>query len=354
MSKALIRTRNTQSADFARRLVAWQKKHGRHDLPWQGTRDPYRVWLSEIMLQQTQVSTVMAYYLRFLDKFPAITHLAQAQTDEVMALWAGLGYYSRARNLHRCAQQVVQDWGGQFPDRSEDLQQLAGIGPSTAAAIASICFGERAAIFDGNVQRVLARHVGFTGDLSVGTHMRELREHAVRVLPSTSAMPTYTQAIMDLGATVCSPKNPHCDACPVATDCLARAQGMTQVWPIKTRKIKRQSQSWWLLVIRHPQRGWWLQRRPTSGIWSGLHCFPVFDSLDALRSLLPADAQLHQRPAQLHVLTHRDLHLHLCEWQGNLAPAHELDGAWHPLQQALALGLPKPVLDYFNSARDGA
>lgn len=353
MPKALTPT-HAPNADFARRLVAWQKKHGRHDLPWQGTRDPYRVWLSEIMLQQTQVVTVMAYYQRFLTRFPTVTHLAQAQLDEVMALWTGLGYYSRARNLHRCAQQVVQDWEGRFPVRSEDLQQLAGIGPSTAAAIASICHGERAAIFDGNVQRVLARHVGFTGDVSVAAQVRELREHAVSVLPAASAMPAYTQAIMDLGATLCSPKNPRCDACPVANDCMARALGMTQVWPIKTRKVKRQSQSWWLLVVRHPRRGWWLQRRPGSGIWSGLHCFPVFDSLDDLLSRLPEGVQLHQHPPQLHVLTHRDLHLHLCEWQSSRAWAPPSDGDWFSLSQALALGLPKPVLAYFNSVRDGA
>jgi len=350
----MTQAHSTQSADFARRLVIWQKKHGRHDLPWQGTRDPYRVWLSEIMLQQTQVSTVRAYYQRFLDRFPTVTHLAQAQADEVMALWAGLGYYSRARNLHRCAQQVAQNWGGHFPARSEDLQQLAGIGPSTAAAIASICHGERAAIFDGNVQRVLARHVGFMGDLSITAQVRELRQHAIRLLPNPNAMPTYTQAIMDLGATVCTPKKPSCETCPVAVDCLARAQDMTHVWPIKNRKVKRQSQSWWLLVIRHPRRGWWLQRRPSIGIWSGLHCFPIFDSLDALLRQLPDGAKLQQKPVQLHVLTHRDLHLHWCEWQGSLAPAHQLDGTWHTLQQALALGLPKPVQDYFKSVLDGA
>jgi A/G-specific adenine glycosylase len=201
---------------------------------------------------------------------------------------------------------------------------------------------------------VLARHVGFTGDLSVGSQVRALREHAVRVLPASSAMPTYTQAIMDLGATVCTPKNPRCEACPLAADCLALAQGMTQAWPIKTRKVKRSSLSWWLLVVRHPQMGWWLQRRPDSGIWSGLHCFPVFESLDDLQAVLPTGAQLQQRPAQVHVLTHRDLHLHWCEWRSSTPPVHGWGGAWHSLSEALSLGLPKPVLDYFKSVRDGA
>ena len=191
------------------------------------------------------------------------------------------------------------------------LFRSAGIGPSTAAAIASICHGERAAILDGNVQRVLARHSGFEGDLSVAAQFKVLRQLAVGLLPDSADMPTYTQAIMDLGATVCSPKKPRCEVCPVAVDCQARALNQIQVWPIKTRKIKRQSQSWWLLVIRDPKRGWWLQRRPTSGIWSGLHCFPVFESLESLSNCLPPGAPVHQRAAQLHVLTHRDLHLHL-------------------------------------------
>ena len=353
MPKALSRA---VEPDFAQRLVRWQRKHGRHDLPWQENRDPYRVWLSEIMLQQTQVSTVIPYYLRFLQTFPTVADLAQAPLDEVMALWTGLGYYSRARHLHRCAQQVMQTWRGQFPRTSLELVTLAGIGPSTAAAIASICHGERVAIFDGNVQRVLARHTAFEGDVAQTSSLRALRECADRVLPDSADMPTYTQAIMDLGATVCTPRQTRCEGCPLASDCQALAQGRVAELPIKTRKLKRQSQSWWLLAIHDPRRGIWLERRPQTGIWAGLYCLPVFPSREALCASLPqkAPAQWVERPAQLHVLTHRDLHLHVCEWHGPAGPAPQAQGQWFSLAQAQGLGLPKPVSEYLNSVRDAA
>ena len=265
-------------ASFAQRLVRWQRLHGRHGLPWQGTHDPYRVWLSEVMLQQTQVVTVIDYYHRFLQRFPTVFELAQASSDEVLALWSGLGYYSRARHLHRCAQQVVQDGAGQFPRHSADLAQLCGIGPSTAAAIASICHQERVAIFDGNVQRVLARHTAFDADLAQTASLRTLRDVAQQRLPEARDMPVYTQAIMDLGATVCTPRQPRCEQCPVAEDCVALAQNRQAELPVKNRKIQRQSQSWWMLMVTHPKRGVWLQQRPSHGIWAGLYCFPCFES----------------------------------------------------------------------------
>src|SRR5690349_16259112 len=180
---------------LAERVIAWQRTHGRHDLPWQRTRDPYRVWLSEIMLQQTQVSTVLAYYERFLARFPDVAALAAAPLDEVLALWSGLGYYSRARNLHRCAQAVMAQHGGRFPASSEVLATLPGIGRSTAAAIAAFCFGERAAILDGNVKRVLTRALGFAGDLSQSGAERELWAKAESLLPATG-MEAYTQGLM--------------------------------------------------------------------------------------------------------------------------------------------------------------
>ena len=186
---------------FAQQVVAWQRQHGRHDLPWQGTRDPYRVWLSEIMLQQTQVRTVRAYYARFLTRFPDVQALAAAPLDDVLALWSGLGYYSRARNLHRCAQAVCAEHGGAFPRTAAQLQSLPGIGASTAAAIAAFCFGERVAIFDGNVRRVLARYLGFDADLSQARHQRALQQQAQALLPdgahAARDMPAYTQGLMD-------------------------------------------------------------------------------------------------------------------------------------------------------------
>ena len=187
------------SASFAARVIDWQRTHGRHALPWQGTRDPYRVWLSEIMLQQTQVATVLGYYERFLQRFPDVRSLAAAPLDEVFALWSGLGYYSRARNLHRCAQAVVAEHGGRFPASSEALAQLPGIGRSTAAAIAAFCFGERVAILDGNVKRVLTRALGFDGDLANAAQERLLWNEATRLLPA-SGVESYTQGLMDLKA----------------------------------------------------------------------------------------------------------------------------------------------------------
>jgi A/G-specific adenine glycosylase len=342
--------------DFARRLVRWQRTQGRHDLPWQNTTDPYRVWLSEVMLQQTQVVTVIDYYQRFLARFPAVADLARANPDEVMALWTGLGYYSRARNLHRCAQQVVQDWGGQFPVSSQDLVKLAGIGPSTAAAIASICHQERVAIFDGNVQRVLARHTGFAADLSATAHQKALHAVATQRLPKAADMPTYTQAIMDLGATVCTPRQVKCDLCPVAGDCQALAQNLVEELPFKTRKLRRQSQSWWLLMVMHPRKGVWLQQRPAKGIWAGLYAFPVFESKDQLLAALPAGQadHLQEWPVRLHVLTHRDLHLHLCVIEADARPDGPGPGGWFNAAQWGGLGLPKPVRDWLHSVRDGA
>ena len=213
------------SAGFAPALVQWQRRDGRHGLPWQGTRDPYRVWLSEIMLQQTQVSTVLGYYPRFLDRFPDVHALAAASEDEVMSMWSGLGYYSRARNLHRCARTVVSEHGGSFPATSSVLATLPGIGDSTAAAIAAFCHGERVSIADGNVRRVLSRLLAFEGDLSQARAQRELWQLAQSLLPehpSADDMVAYTQGLMDLGAGVCTLRQPACERCPVAGLCEAR------------------------------------------------------------------------------------------------------------------------------------
>ncbi|MDI9331147.1 MAG: A/G-specific adenine glycosylase [Alphaproteobacteria bacterium] len=344
----------TPQPDFAQRLVDWQRIHGRHSLPWQGNQDPYRVWLSEIMLQQTQVSTVIDYYQSFLLRFPSVADLAQAEPEEVMAMWSGLGYYSRARHMHRCAQQIMQDWGGLFPRHSAELAQLSGIGPSTAAAIASICHSERVAIFDGNVQRVLARHTAFGVDLAQTVAVRELQQLAQQVLPQQAVMPTYTQAIMDLGATVCTPRQPRCDVCPVASDCQARALNRATELPLKTRKIKRQSQSWWLLMVNHPRHGVWLQQRPQQGIWAGLYCFPCFDSRERMLESVPEAARglALEQEAQLHVLTHRDLHLHLCRLTWSRPHDWPGPGLWLRPSDPQRPGVPKPVRDWLDSARD--
>lgn len=339
MSKAL------KSVSFAKRLVRWQAVHGRHDLPWQASRDPYRVWLSEIMLQQTQVSTVMGYYQRFLQRFPTVNDLAQASLDEVLGLWSGLGYYSRARHLHACAQAVAQQWGGQFPRQMADLQSLPGIGPSTAAAVASLCFEAREAILDGNVKRVLSRFHGFDHDLSVLAHEKALKQLAVACLPDTGAdMPRYTQGLMDLGATLCTHRKPECPRCPMREDCRALQEGRPEHYPVKTRKLKRSAQSLWLLCATTDAGEVYLQQRPSKGVWGSLFTQPLFDSEEALRAALPVrlQKQLQFEPAFVHVLTHKDLHLHPVRLR--LATDEKLgEGAWYSAQAWPAMGLPAPV-----------
>ena len=329
---------------FAAALLAWHIKHGRTGLPWQNTRDPYLVWLSEIMLQQTQVITVMDYYTRFLQRFPTVRELAKASQDDVLALWAGLGYYSRARNLQACAQAVVNLHGGEFPRTSALLQSLPGIGPSTAAAIASFCYGERVAILDGNVKRVLTRVLGFDKDLASSRHERELQVIATDLLPKRDLarqMPRYTQAIMDLGATVCTPRQPRCNTCPMQQCCIARAQGRADGFPVKTKKLKRSSQSLWLLWAQRRDGAVLLQKRPAPGVWAGLYCLPVFDSLDDLESLFQAKerAELRALPPFIHVLTHKDLHLHVV--RVNEPSALPDLGQW--VKDWEKIGLPAPV-----------
>jgi A/G-specific adenine glycosylase len=337
--------------DFPKLLLAWHKKHGRTGLPWQNTRDSYRVWLSEIMLQQTQVITVKEYYARFLMQFPTVAALACAHQDDVLALWAGLGYYSRARNLHACAKAVMNTHGGEFPRSAELLQTLPGIGPSTAAAIASFCFAERVAILDGNVKRVLTRVLGFEKDLAASKNERELLEIATDLLPKrdlVSSMPSYTQAIMDLGATVCTPRQPSCNACPFDQHCIAKAQSRVQDYPVKTKKLKRSSQSLWLLWAQRKDGAVLLEKRPAPGVWAGLYCLPLFDSLEALESSLPARSRgtLRALAPFIHVLTHKDLHLHVMSLE-NAAALSEL-GAW--VDDWRAVGLPAPVKKLLSAA----
>jgi A/G-specific adenine glycosylase len=334
---------------FAAQVVEWQMRHGRNDLPWQNTQDPYRVWLSEIMLQQTQVVTVRGYFARFVERFPNVKVLADASLDDVLGLWSGLGYYSRARNLHRCAQEVMALHGGVFPAAADVLVTLPGIGRSTAAAVASLCFGERVAILDANVKRVVTRVLGFDADLALAANERALWDAATTLLPvpkaAARAMPRYTQGMMDLGATVCLPKKPQCPICPVQPLCAASATGDPQRYPVRTRKLKRSSQSIWLLWAQSADGAVWLGKRPTPGVWAGLHCLPLFDSEDALRAAVPAKWLQQLRPDAVftHVLTHKDLHLH--PWQLTL-PDQSVEweeGRWVGVQEWPGVGLPAPI-----------
>lgn len=337
-----------QRKGFASRVVAWQEVHGRHDLPWQNTQDPYRVWLSEVMLQQTQVVTVIDYFNRFITRCPDVRLLAAASLDDVMGLWSGLGYYSRARNLHQCAQVVVERWAGEFPRDAQTLVTLPGIGRSTAAAIASLCFGERVAILDANVRRVVTRVLGFDADLAQQAHLNELWEAATALLPQGAlqkAMPRYTQGMMDLGATVCLPAQPLCERCPVQSQCEAHQQGNPQKFPVRSRKLKRTAQSLWLLWMRAEDGAVWLQRRPAPGVWAGLHCLPWFDSREALQAQVPLAYHpvLRDQPAFMHVLTHKDLHLHPVQIDLPRNAISQGEGMWFDADAWPQLGLPAPV-----------
>jgi A/G-specific adenine glycosylase len=336
---------------FSAQLVEWQRHHGRHTLPWQNTRDPYRVWLSEIMLQQTQVATVLGYYERFLTRFPDVAALAAATLDDVFALWSGLGYYSRARNLHRCAQAVVESHDGRFPATSVELAELPGIGRSTAAAIAAFCFGERVAILDGNVKRVLTRVLAFEGDLAEGKRERELWSLATGLLPERD-IERYTQGVMDLGATLCTTRSPTCLLCPVRGHCVAAREGTQERYPIKTRKLKRGTREHVWLWLRHADQ-LLLVQRPATGIWAGLWSFVEFESSAAFETAV-ADwpGQHEDLPSFRHTLTHLDWTLHPIRWT---LPARTSavklgtiqrslpDGRWFTLDEALAAGLPAPV-----------
>jgi A/G-specific adenine glycosylase len=354
-----------ESPVFSQRVIEWQKTHGRHGLPWQNTRDPYRVWLSEVMLQQTQVSTVLPYYERFLQRFPTVNDLAEAHLDDVLTLWSGLGYYSRARHLHRCAQEVMSTHQGQFPGTAEQLVQLPGIGRSTAAAIAAFCFGERVAILDGNVKRVLSRAMGFYDDLALQANERRLWQQATDLLPASGnpqAISAYTQGLMDLGATLCTPKKPACLMCPVQAICIVSQTGQPESLPIKSRKLKRSfKQHWWLCLQAGSQI--WLVQRPTPGVWAGLWSLPEFESLTAL------EQALHDMPVKTvdiiqddpikHALTHFDWQLHPVRVEVDKAAPQLLEawlgvqpigpGQWRDISVALQSGLPAPLKKWLVS-----
>jgi A/G-specific adenine glycosylase len=338
-------------AQIAPRVIAWQRSHGRHTLPWQQTRDPYRVWLSEIMLQQTQVSTVLAYYERFLQRFPDVRQLAAAPLDDVLASWSGLGYYSRARNLHRCAQAVVAQHGGEFPRSAAALAELPGIGRSTAAAIAAFCFGERAAILDGNVKRVLTRVLGFGGDLAQPAQERALWTQAEALLPD-EGIESYTQGLMDLGAGVCLARRPQCLLCPLQEPCVARREGEPERYPVKTRKLKRGRRDNALLWLDAGDR-LWLSQRPATGVWAGLWSLPEYDDVDELQALAGAWPGRSEALQTIeHALTHFDWTLRpLRHRLPARVSARELKGLeaalpagrWVSRDEALAMGLPAPI-----------
>ncbi len=300
------------------------------------------------MLQQTQVVTVLGYFERFLARFPDVAALAAGTEDEVFGLWSGLGYYSRARNMHRCAQEVVTRFDGVFPRTAAELITLPGIGRSTAAAIAAFCFGERVAILDGNVKRVLTRVLGFAGDMSSTAQERALWEVASDLLPPADRpadIARYTQGVMDLGATVCLPRKPSCIICPMADVCVGRREGQPELYPVKTRKLKRSAQSLWMLLAQDAQGRIWLEKRPARGIWAGLHALPVFDSHESLFFVLQPEERIRASDEAVftHVLTHKDLHVHPVLLTGMTPRTLSERGRWLTRNEWEPLGLPAPV-----------
>ncbi len=319
--------------NFASILIDWQKESGRHGLPWQGSNDPYRVWVSEIMLQQTQVATVIPYYEKFLSVFPDIQKLAEAGLDEVLSLWSGLGYYSRARNLHKTAKLIRKN--GKFPENPEDLAMLPGIGRSTAAAICAFSFGTRAAILDGNVKRVFSRHFGMEG--YPGDKMVEDRmwEQAESLLPENE-VGRYTQALMDLGATLCTRRNPDCMHCPLSGSCIARYEGRVDELPYaRPKKALPCRRTAFLLMERDGRL--LFERRPEKGVWAGLLCFPEADPSEFSES--------EKLFSFAHTFTHFRLEIEAVRIQGNR------EGIWLAIEEALSSPIPVPVRKILEKIR---
>lgn len=331
---------------FAQRLVAWQRTHGRHDLPWQRA-DAYRVWLSEIMLQQTQVATVIPYYQRFVASFPDVTALATASEEQVLAHWSGLGYYARGRNLHKAAQIIAERYNDEFPRRFEDIVELPGIGRSTAAAVCALAYHERRAILDGNVKRVLARYCGIEGWAGEKKVEEQLWQQAEALLPQQDVA-TYTQALMDMGATVCTRSRPRCVVCPVQDDCVAlQTERITQLPTPRPKKAVPERHAVFLLLMHGSDI--LLEKRPGSGIWGGLWCPPQFDDESAardwfLRSGMEARGGERLEPFT-HVFTHFRLHITPLKVEVVRKSLHagQPGSVWLEVGEALGAAIPTPV-----------
>lgn len=327
-----------RTSEFAKKIISWQKRHGRHNLPWQNTRDPYRIWLSEIMLQQTQVASVIPYYRRFLRRFPTLGSLAMAKQDTVLSLWSGLGYYSRARNLHETAGIIMARFGSRFPHDFNAILDLPGIGLSTAGAISVFAFARPRPILDGNVRRVLCRHFKFPADA------KQLWILAESLLPGRDIV-AYTQGLMDLGSAVCTLKSPSCSTCPLDGSCKALKEGRLQEFPASVKKSRLPRRTSSFLIIGAGRRIL-LEKRPVPGIWGGLWCLPeVPDSGDPIlyckEHLGISVKRFRIMDIIKHSFTHFKLEMHVLAAQVRLRknPAYE----WMTREKSLKMGLPAPV-----------
>ena len=335
--------------DFAKKLLRWFDKHGRHDLPWQQDTTPYRVWISEIMLQQTQVTTVIPYYQRFMASFPTVQALAAASQDDVLHHWTGLGYYARARNLHKAGQIVVEQYGGEFPDSVEQLSELPGIGRSTAGAVHAIAFKKRAAILDGNVKRVLTRYQaveGYPGETKVANKLWQLADQ----LTPTRRAADYTQAIMDFGATLCTRTKPDCPQCPFHSECAGFATGNPTQFPHRKLKKEKPVKESCFLLLKNRDGDILLEKRPTSGIWGGLWALPECDTtadIDSVCQRYGCDVlDWEATEPSRHTFSH--YHLDYTPIQVDVATTHQIMEAgqqvWYNPHTELTLGTAAPVL----------
>ena len=347
-----------QSPPIAPRLLDWHARHGRHDLPWQAERSAYRVWISEVMLQQTQVTTVIGYFERFIGRFPDVGALASAPLDEVLHLWSGLGYYARARNLHRAARVICDEHQGLFPTRFEAVAALPGIGRSTAGAILAISAHQRHAIVDGNVRRVLARLFGLAGRPGEREFEARLWLAAERETPVLEVA-TYTQAIMDLGATLCTRRNPDCTHCPLAADCIARLSGRQHELPARRRVAARGQREVTMLLVYRGDGSIWLEKRPSRGIWGGLWSPPEFPSPAEAERLVEGAADGRLLPAIDHAFTHFDLRILPLlaavpeQWDPLRARVTEsAGGLWYNPRQPERVGVPAPVASLLAALPD--
>ncbi|XOV87024.1 MAG: A/G-specific adenine glycosylase [Pseudomonadota bacterium] len=336
----------TTDQSFSTNLLTWFDQHGRKHLPWQTDISPYRVWVSEIMLQQTQVATVIPYFNRFMKRYPRVTDLADASEDDVLHHWTGLGYYARARNLHKTAKIIAGLRQGSFPTSVDELVELPGIGRSTAGAIVSIACGGRAPILDGNVKRVLARCFGIAGWPGATTVARELWEKAEALTPTTRVA-DYTQAIMDLGATLCTRASPKCVACPFERTCVANQAGRISELPGKKPKREMPVRTTCMLLIQNDANEILLQKRPPEGLWGGLWSFPEATDLETASEML-ATRGITDEPTPLAPFRHTFTHFHL-----DITPLHvqspsstsinEPGSRWFAINQPIEVGLTRPV-----------
>ncbi|MCL1078289.1 adenine DNA glycosylase [Parashewanella spongiae] len=294
---------------FSNRIINWYDKFGRKTLPWQLDKTPYKVWISEVMLQQTQVTTVTPYFNKFLSSFPDVVSLANATQDEVLHHWTGLGYYARARNLHKAAQTIRDKYSGTFPDTFDDVVALSGIGRSTAGAVLSLACGKYFAILDGNVKRVLARHAAIEGWPGKKPIENQLWEQAERYTPQ-KGIEKYNQAIMDIGSAICTRSKPKCSECPIAIDCQAQLQGRQTDFPGKKPKTDKPTrQAHFLVLLEHKKV--LLKQRPSEGIWGGLWCFPEFSTSDELQTHIQNHNLTKVKQQKLSSFRHTFSHFHL-------------------------------------------